>query len=278
MISIEEDPPSRLRREPLRGSVTTRSLYWATLSACLALSAGCTTKPPDTFTFTADLPPDFAYVAAVYYEPEQGQTCTVDRRDNLAPVFNSQWRTEYKPDARITIRKTVKGCPLVIRRISLEINATYGKTRGDFGGDEGMVIVRKELEDRYKQTFNERGEHVIYGQCEWWFRTSGKPRILRKILDCKESDPLGTRGKGKPFAAYTLDQLPGKTIKLAVRLAEEERPSIGDTWVKFPNGWKRCLGKNFEDQDAYCFGNKTDFSTFKMVDGRVCTLYPGCTE
>ena len=141
-----------------------------------------------------------------------------------------------------------------------------------------LAAQTKELEDRYKQTFNERGEHIIYSQCEWWFRTMGPNRRIVKLLDCKESDPQGTRGKGKPFAAYTLDQLPGKTIKLAVWLAEEERPSIGDTWVKFPNGWKRCLGKSFEDQDAYCFGNKTDFSTFKMVDGRVCTVYPGCTE
>ena len=248
------------------------------LTGCMCAIAGCATEPPNTFTFTADLPPDFAYVAAVHYEPEQGQTCTVDRRDNLAPVFNSQWRTEYKPDARITIRKTVKGCPLVVRRISLEINAKYGKTRGDFSGDEGMVIVRKELEDRYKQSFDAAGENIIYGQCEWWFRTSGKPRILRKILDCKESDPQGTRGTGKPFAAYTLDQLPGKTIKLAIRLAKEERPAIGNTWVRVPNGWKRCMGDNFEDQYAFCFGNKTHFSTFKMVDGRVCTLYPGCTE
>jgi hypothetical protein len=278
MISIEEELPSRWQRRTPLCPAKTRRMPLAILSGCIALSAGCATEPPNTFTFTADLPPDFAYVAAVYYEPEQGQTCTVDRRDNLAPVFNSQWRTDYKPDARITIRKTVKGCPLVVRRISLEINSAYGARRRDSSSDEGMIIVRKELEDRYKQRFDASGQHVIYGQCEWWFRTIGKPRILRKLLDCKESDPQGTRGTGKPFAAYTLDQLPGKTIRLAIRLAEEEKPSIGDTWVKVPNGWRRCMGKNFEDQDAYCFGNKTDFSTFKMVDGRVCTIYPGCTE
>jgi hypothetical protein len=38
------------------------------------------------------------------------------------------------------------------------------------------------------------------------------------------------------------------------------------------------MGDNFEDQYAFCYGNDKDFSTFKMVDGRVCTIYPGCTE
>ncbi|WP_085694944.1 MULTISPECIES: hypothetical protein [unclassified Pseudomonas] len=244
----------------------------------LAMLMGCAAGEPNTFTFTADLPPGFAYVAAVHYVPEKGQTCTVERRDNLAPVFNSQWRTDYRPDAEITVRKTVKGCPLVVRKIALQIYAKYGKERGDFSRDEGMVIIRDVLEERYKNTFNPEGESFIYSQCEWWFRTAGKTRILRKILDCTTSDDQGARKQGKTFSAYTLDQLPGKTVKLKVRLAKEEKPGWRDTWVKVPNGWKRCMGESYEDQRAYCRGNHTDFSTFKMPDGRVCAIYPGCTE
>jgi hypothetical protein len=141
-----------------------------------------------------------------------------------------------------------------------------------------MVVIRDELEDQYKSAFNETGESTFYGQCLWLFRTSGKPRILRKILDCKATDAKGELKRGRPFSAYPLDQLPGKTVKMKIMLAEEERPYMGDTWVKVPNGWKRCMGDNFEDQHAFCFGNYTDFSTFKMVDGRICTIYPGCTE
>ncbi|MBH3408082.1 hypothetical protein I5P86_23745 [Pseudomonas glycinae] len=250
----------------------------ATLGCCLVLIASCKTEPPNTFKFTADLPPGFAYVAAVYYVPEKGQTCTLDRRDNLAPVFNSKWRTEYKPDAEITIRKIVKGCPLVISRIALEINASYYKARGDFGGDEGMVFLGNDIEEQYKGTFNEAGESTFYGQCEWWFRTAGAQRRIVKILDCKTSDAQGERGKGKTYAAYGLDQLPGKTIKMKIKLAAEEQAAIRDTWVKIRNGWKRCMGDNFEDQYGFCYGNYTDFSTFTMPDGQVCTIYPGCTE
>ncbi|TWS00546.1 hypothetical protein FJD37_01975 [Pseudomonas saxonica] len=45
-----------------------------------------------------------------------------------------------------------------------------------------------------------------------------------------------------------------------------------------PNGWKRCMGKGFEDQYAFCRGNTQDFSHFIMADGKQCTIYPGCTE
>ena len=81
-----------------------------------------------------------------------------------------------------------------------------------------------------------------------------------------------------PFTAYSLDQLPGKTVRLKIKLAAEEEPAIGDTLVKVPGGWKRCMGDNFIDQYAFCYGNHKDFSSFKMVDERVCTIYPGCTE
>jgi hypothetical protein len=88
----------------------------------------------------------------------------------------------------------------------------------------------------------------------------------------------GNIATGRPFTAYTLDQLPGKTVRLKIKLAEEVVPAIGDTWVKVPDGWKRCMGENFEDQYAFCYGNYKDFSSFRMVDGRTCTIYPGCAE
>ena len=106
----------------------------------------------------------------------------------------------------------------------------------------------------------------------------GPKRRIVKILDCKATDAQGKRDRGHPFSAYTLDQLQGRTVRMKITLAAEERPGWGDTWVQVPGGWKRCMGKGFEDQDAFCFGNQSDFSTFKMPDGRTCTIYPNCTE
>ncbi|WP_339456935.1 hypothetical protein [Pseudomonas sp. EA_65y_Pfl1_P120] len=256
-----------------------RVIHSLILGSCLALTVGCSaTGKSNTFTFTADLPPGFAYMALATYVPAPGQSCKLDKRDNLKSQFNREWWTEYKPDAQIEIRRTRKGCELVLHSIDLEINGVYGKHFGDSGGDSGFIAVRDYLDSHDKGTFDAAGESQFSGQCQWFFRTSGKTRILRKILYCKNTDAQGNVTRGKPFAAYTLDQLPGKTVKLKIKLADEEKPAIGDTWVKVPGGWKRCMGDNFEDQYAFCYGNYKDFSTFKMVDERVCTIYPGCTE
>ncbi|WP_339527375.1 hypothetical protein [Pseudomonas sp. EL_65y_Pfl2_R96] len=256
-----------------------RVIHSLILGSCMAMTVGCSaTGKSDTFTFIADLPPNFAYVASVTYVPVPGQSCDLGKRDNLKPQFNREWRTEYKPDTQIEIHRTRKGCELVLDKIQLDINASYGEDRGDFGGDSGLIVVRDYLDSSDKGTFNAVGESQFSGQCQWLFRTVGLKRRIVKILDCKNTDAQGNVTKGRPFAAYTLDQLPGKTVKLKIKLADEEKPGWGDTWVKVPGGWKRCMGDNFEDQHAYCNGNYKDFSTFKMPDGRNCSIYPGCTE
>lgn len=262
---------------PISSQQKSLQKYFA-LWCCITSITGCAKSQPETFTFTADLPPNFAYKAIAEYLPAKGETCTVPGERNTAVGYNLKWRESYAPNSEIAIYRTVSGCPLVISRIKLEINSSYGKERGDFGGDFATVVIPNELEEKYKSSFNEAGVSIFYGQCQWLFRTSGKPRILRKILDCKSTDANGELDRGHPFSAYTLEQLPGKTVKMKITLAEVERPAIGGTWVKVPDGWKRCMGDNFEDQYAFCFGNHKDFSSFKMVDGRICTIYPGCTE
>jgi hypothetical protein len=248
------------------------------LGCCFALTTGCATSQPNTFTFTADLPPDFIYQAIAVYVPAKGETCTVPGGRNTEVGYNMKWRENYKPNAEIALRRTVSGCPLVIRRIELKIYGIYGKDRGDFGTDIASVFIREEVEDQYKSVVNEAGESTFYGECQRLFRTVWPKRRIVKLLNCKTINAQGERGRGQPFAAYTPDQLPGKTVRMNIKLADEERPGWGDTWVKVPNGWKRCMGKGFEDQRAYCNGNYTDFSTFLMPDGKQCTIYPGCTE
>ena len=251
------------------------------LGSCLALTGGCSaTGNTNTFILTADLPPNFAYAARANYVPAKGETCAVADGRNTQISFNvEEWRTEYKPDSEVELYRTVSGCPLVLYSIELNIYAKYGKDRGDFGSDFGKIAVRTHLDERDKGTFNAAGESEFYGQCQWLFRTSGSLRRIVKILDCKDTDAQGNLTRGHPFAAYTLDQLPGKTVRLKIKQAAEEEPFMGDTWVKVPGGWKRCLGDSFEDQDAFCNGNHKDFSTFRMPDGRdTCTIYPGCTE
>ncbi len=248
------------------------------LGACALSTTGCFTGESDSFIFTADLPANFAYYAVAKYAPAKGETCTVTLDDNPYLGFNREWRTAYKPESEIPIYRTVKGCRLAIYKIDLEINAIYGADYGDFSGDTTAVIIREELKTQYKGTFDTNGESAIKGQCQWLFRTQGPKRRLSKGLDCKKTDDQGVVTKGRPVGAYTLDQLPGKTVRLKINLANVERPSIGNTWLSFPNGWKRCMGTGLEDQYAFCRKNQKNFSTFLMPDGTQCFIYPNCTE
>uniref|UniRef100_A0A923F1Z5 Lipoprotein n=2 Tax=Pseudomonas khorasanensis TaxID=2745508 RepID=A0A923F1Z5_9PSED len=250
----------------------------AVLGCCFIGAAGCASSQPNTFTFTADMPPDFRYEAIAVYVPAQGETCTVPDGRGTGVGYNRKWRENYQPDSEIALRRTVGGCPLVISRIELDIYAIYGKDWSDFGADSARVFIRDDVKEQYKSVFNEAGESTFFGECQQLFRTSGKPRILRKLLDCKTIDAQGELKRGKPSAAYTPDQLAGKKVRMHIKLASEEVPAFKDTWVRVQNGWKRCMGKNFEDQDAYCFGNYKDFSGFQMPGGKQCTIYPGCTE
>ena len=257
----------------------TRTFKILFLGSCMALIAGCGFGNSESFTFTADLPPDFTYQALAQYVPAKGETCTA-KKPHVG--YNQRWRLNHKEtyqlDTKIPIYRTAEGCRLVIYRVELDIYATYGKDRGDFGAHSAAVAIREHFDEKTKGSFDASGTSTFNGQCEWLFRTQGKNRRLSKSIRCKNIDTLGVVTDGRPVGAYTLDQLPGKTVKLKIKLADEESPGWGDTWVKFPNGWKRCMGKGFEDQDAYCFGNYKNFSTFRMPDGRTCTIYPGCTE
>lgn len=245
----------------------------------LALATGCSAMgTSDSFTLSADLPPDFTYEATAIYVPAQGETCSVPGGRNTRMGINRTWQKEYQRDSKIVLHRTVSGCPLALQSVEFYINATYGKDWGDVARDFGKVHVSDHLDDRDKGRFNAVGESQVSGRCQLLFRTSGGLRRIVKILTCTNTDAQGNPTLGHPFAAYTLDQLPGKTVRLKIKLAAEEKPGWGDTWVKVPGGWKRCMGKSFEDQRAYCNGNYIDFSTFQMPDGRICSIYPGCTE
>ena len=66
-----------------------RPIQALVLSGCLAVIAGCSAiEKTDSFTLTADLPPNFAYVATVYYKPAVGETCTVPAKENKADVLS----------------------------------------------------------------------------------------------------------------------------------------------------------------------------------------------
>lgn len=167
---------------------------------------------------------------------------------------------------------------MIVKRIKIRIMATYGSAFYHEAEDRANVGIYTELDEKYRRVMNAEDGDTFYGECQWRFRTMGPDRVIAKLLRCKKDNERGELYVGSPFGAYLVDQLPGKTIRMNIRLSEKEHPSGGDTWVEFPSGWKRCLGKGVEDMYGFCRGNTTDFIDFKMPDGRICSIYPNCGE
>ncbi|QXH45134.1 hypothetical protein KSS93_19955 [Pseudomonas xanthosomatis] len=243
-----------------------------------AVLVGCGDKESNTFTLVGELPPNFSYTASTWYVPDPETKCEVTNWRRTMPSFNKRWRKEYNPVAVVEIRKVIKGCQMILDHIKITINATYGDSIFQQGGERANIGVYVSLPERHRRTTVSETEDIFYGECEWLFRTATPERHVWKILDCKKDSERGEKGVGKPFAAYTLDQLPGKIIRMNIRLAVEERPYFKDTWVRFSDGWRRCMGKGKQDVRGYCRGNYADFSDFIMPDGRVCNVYPSCSE
>ncbi|EPO7864614.1 hypothetical protein ACUHOU_005781, partial [Pseudomonas aeruginosa] len=156
-----------------------RTLKNMTLASCLALAQGCTALgTSNSFTVTADLPPEFTYEATATYVPANGETCTVPGGKDTQIGYNSG-REKYERDSKILLRRTVSGCPLVLQNIYFYVYGWYGKDWGDFGRDSAMIAVREKLVEVKKGTFNAAGESEFSGQCQFLFRTVGK---LRRIV------------------------------------------------------------------------------------------------
>jgi hypothetical protein len=249
------------------------------LGGWLLLAAGCaTTDTPQSFTFSADLPPGFAYVATASYVAAPEQNCKLGRHRIYKKYFNRQWQSRYQPTHNIALSQTHKGCVLALHRVELHLYAKYGQGMDDIGTSFAGVAVRNARGGQETNMFNVAGVSQFGGQCQWQFRTVGPQRTLAKILTCKDAGAADDMMMVNPFAAYTLDQLSGKTVRLKIELARQEQPFMMDTWVKVAGGWKRCMGQGTDIKDGYCRGNHKDFSSFRLPDERVCTIYPGCTE
>lgn len=239
---------------------------------------GCAGKPVDSFTLEVDLPPEFELKTAANYLPATGEICTLPRRRGKRPE-RKVFFTDYKPLAsrvsyELPLSEKIEGCPSVLRSLEFEFYAKWGKRDTDVGGDRAGIAIRDRGDDQ--SGMPESGVQELVGQCHWRFRTVGPFHAIRKLLQCRSINEQGQLQKSVAGGVAHRDQLAGKTLRLALTVTDQEEPAVGDNWVVVPGGWKRCRGKSFEDLDAFCNGNTTDFKPIKMPDGRVCDVYPSC--
>ena len=241
---------------------------------------GCTGRTVESFTLEVDLPAEFKLKTAANYRPATGQACTLPLRRGKRPE-RKVFFTNYKPTAsrvsyELPLTETVEGCPLVLNDVEFDLYAKWGARNSDVGGDIASIFIRDRSEEG-KPGIPESGLQELFGQCQWLFRTVGQARALIKILKCKSLND-GTFQKTLDWGAVGRDQLSGRTLRMAIEFNSDERPYLGDTWIRFPDGWRRCSGESVDDKYGFCERDTAKFGPFKMPDGRECDIYPTCTE
>ncbi|WP_426200837.1 hypothetical protein [Pseudomonas sp. TWP3-1] len=239
----------------------------------------CSVAQQDSFTLVTELPPGFQIRGEAQYVPRPGETCTVPVKKGRAhPGFKffKQAHSEKPQTAQFQVPLTSVegGCPLVLDSFDYEVDAKYGPAHDNVGRDYTGIAFQQNVADNP----NSPTPLQLKRQCEWLFRTAGPDRYIVKILKCA---PIATPEQESGAVAngpLQRSHLAGKTLNVQFSVAAEERPYMRDTWIKFPEGWKRCMGDSLEDAYAFCRGNTTKFKPFKMPDGRDCSVYPNCTE
>ncbi|MEE1924021.1 hypothetical protein V0R50_18455 [Pseudomonas sp. 148P] len=225
-----------------------------------------------SFTLAGDLPANFGLTVTAWYYPVDvdALNCQTDnfytgkqqpryrgKRHDI-PVEPVAKRSERK----IPLKHYIGACEMNLVKVKMEIDGRFGEQPHQYAYANSIFYVH-DSPDRATDNFDDKGHLQVDARCTWLFLESKLDLELSKLLTCQ--------GAG---ANLKLDQLPGKSVTLAVAVNPEERPYYKDTWIKFPNGWKPCKA---EGNDWIWCKTPPTFQTFKM-NGQTCTVYPGCTE
>lgn len=244
----------------------------------LCVIGGCSINPAESFIFQADMPANFVVDGTAYYVPAPGETCRdpagVERQGPGRVFFKSERpRSTKLVEFKVPLTDTEHGCSMVLDSLGLDIEGQWGQRELDMSKSfKGLSISDQ---TSMNVPLLRSSEPLIFEtQCQWHFRTVGSKRFIRKILKCGALQTNSEVKKSLMEGGLPRDQLAGKTVKLVLAIAKEEEPYFGRTWLKTPEGWKPCM----ETEESFWCRSPPTFTTFKMPDGRDCTVYPNCTE
>ncbi|AVJ22212.1 MULTISPECIES: hypothetical protein [Pseudomonas] len=224
----------------------------------------------DSFTFEGTLPAEFGMDIMPSYDPVDPESSVCQRQD-----LYGEWSPRYygtsdnipiqaQPQTfthKVPLTYSVGLCKMRLTALDLNINARHGQQKWQQTYANGGFRIFKQL-PAGAPGFDEKGIRSVNAQCSWLFQESKLYLQLSKLLTCEAS---GTH--------LQYDQLASKTVKLAIEVSSEERPTMRNRWIKSEAGWKPCLGTEKSDRCQ----QPPIFKTFQM-NGQTCTVYPGCVE
>ena len=247
------------------------------LSASLCFLTGCSLTPPKTFTFQADVPENFTVTGTANYKPAPGETCIAPSGEafTTGSLFfkPEQPKTAHQVEFKVPLTDDDHGCSMVLRGLKLKIEGQWGKRERDMSLASAGFSISDEPSANLPAN-STPPVRVFKRQCQWFFRTAGPERFIRKILQCRALGANGDMEKRMIGGSLHRDQLADSTVRLVLSVAKGEEPYFGRSWLKVPEGWKLCI----KTKETIRCQSPPTFTDFKMPDGRDCTVYPTCTE
>ncbi|WP_262373491.1 MULTISPECIES: hypothetical protein [unclassified Pseudomonas] len=251
------------------------------LSTSMSLLTGCSMTPPKTFTFQADVPENFTVTGTANYKPAPGETCIPPSGEafTTGSLFfkPEQPKTAHQVEFKVPLTDDDHGCSMVLRGLKLKIEGQWGKRERDMSLASAGFSVSDEPSAQPPATSTPQAQY-FNGQCQWLFRTVGSKQVIRKILQCRALGANGDMEKRMIGGRLHRDKLANSTVRLVLSVANREEPYYTNFWIETQKGWKACTGLWGTPNEELCTKPYKFLKSFKMPDGRDCTVYPTCTE
>lgn len=200
---------------------------WRLLPALAALTlGGCAS---DTFTFEADLPGDFSLVGDARYTAAEGSHCDSPTGASLTQrLFATPGHSErpFRVSYQVPLSIRSDGCKRLLRHIRIEMDGESA-THPEAVIAPDISFANLDIRNRLaagSARMPEKGVRIFDGRCRWLL--AAIPAGQRR-LECHASDINGTWLADKPGGELQRDELPGRTVRLAIGVAPDIPASAG---------------------------------------------------
>jgi len=244
----------------------------------------------DHFTLVATIPANFGFTSKAKYSPKDGEKCDVYSPGLGGNVTRQQQKSntteakqvEQTVSTDIPLEYNIADCSMELTSVSYELSGRYGP--GSLDRDMELAGGLS-VADKASITI-ESAPSVIEqrGICTWYFQISTskiKKGEIEKILSCEATGPEWEMThdrfkRRKPGGVIARGDISNKSVHVEFKLSPLEEPYYQNYWIKLPGGWKPCTGRWNSSREELCT-SPPQFRTFKL-NGRDCSVYPGCNE
>jgi hypothetical protein len=244
----------------------------------------------ENFTLVATIPANFGFTSKAKYSPKKGEKCEVYSPGLGGNVIRQQQKSnttdaknvEQTASTNIPLEYHIADCSMELTRVSYELSGRYGT--GSLDRDlelAGGLSIRNTTSATTESSSNLIEQRGI---CTWYFQISTakiKRGEVEKVLSCEATGPEWEITndhfkRRKPGGVISRSDLQNKSVHIEFRLSPLEEPYYRNYWIKLPSGWKPCTGRWNSSREELCT-SPPQFRTFKL-NGRECSVYPGCDE